>query len=370
MSDANLIRTPLYRLHAALGAKFVPFAGYAMPVQYAQGIMHEHAVTRTRAGLFDVSHMGQISLRGSPAALEALVPSNIADLAIGAQRYTVLTNSEGGILDDLMVTRFNDHLHLVVNAAFKETDFNHLQRELGLECTLEWLADRALLALQGPAAAAVLAPLCPAAAALHFMQGCAATIADIPCLINRAGYTGEDGFEISIPARHAEHLAQTLLAHAAVEPVGLGARDSLRLEAGLCLSGADIDATTSPVAAGLSWTIAKKYVGDNAQPAHFPGAELILEQHRTGSARIRVGLRVLGRAIARSGANLSAAGGIAVGRITSGGFGPTVESAIAMGYVERAWSKPGTALHVTIRDREHAVEVVALPFVPHRYHKS
>ena len=365
----GLKHTPLHALHLELGAKLVPFAGYAMPLQYAHGIKHEHCATRARAGLFDVSHMGQISVHAPAAALEALVPSDIVGLADFQQRYTLFTNDAGGIIDDLMVTRLPGYFSLVVNAAFKAADLAYLQRQLGADHPIESHPDRALLALQGPAAASVLASLNPAIATLEFMTGREFSIDGSACLINRCGYTGEDGFEIAVAANAAEHLARRLLAHGQVEPVGLGARDSLRLEAGLCLSGADLDSTTSPVEAGLSWVIARKYVGATATPARFPGAPIILRQRREGTTRVRVGIRPTGRIPVRAGAALCTHEGTHVGTVTSGGFGPSLDVPIAMGYVEPACAAPGTLLTVTIRERVHTVEVTRLPFVPHRYHK-
>ena len=367
--DQALKKTPLYNLHEELGARLVPFAGYAMPVQYTRGIKHEHQVTRTAAGLFDVSHMGQLSLRGAVDELETLVPGDITALALGQQRYSVLTNASGGILDDLMITRFADRLHLVVNAAFKESDSAHIAHALGAGCKMTPHPELALLALQGPQAGAALEALCPDAGALRFMQGCETTIAGMAVIVHRCGYTGEDGFEIAVANDDAEQLARLLLAQPAVEPCGLGARDSLRLEAGLCLSGADIDAGTSPVAAGLTWTIARKYLrGDVA--ARFPGCVPILEEARRGSTSVRVGVRTRGRIPVRAGAELLDATGRRVGHITSGGFGPTLDAPVAMGYVERALASPGTVLSVVIREIEHPVDIVALPFVPHRYKKT
>ena len=365
----SLQQTPLYNLHMQLGARLVPFAGYAMPVQYAGGIKHEHLHTRRAAGLFDVSHMGQISLRGTLAALEALVPGDIAGLALGQQRYSLLTNDAGGIIDDLMITRFADRLHLVVNAACKGSDFAHLAQGLGAQCELKAHPDLALLALQGPAAATVLDALCPAAGALKFMQGCATSIKGITVLVHRCGYTGEDGFEIAVANEAAEDLARLLLAQPGVEACGLGARDSLRLEAGLCLSGADIDAGITPSEAGLNWTIARKYLRDPASAA-FPGHTRILDEARHGAARARVGVRIRGRVPVRAGADLHDDSGRVVGVITSGGFGPSLDAPVAMGYVEAAQAVPGTVLAVTIRNAEHLVDVAALPFVPHRYKKS
>ena len=367
--DQALKKTPLYNLHEELGARLVPFAGYAMPVQYARGIKHEHQAVRTAAGLFDVSHMGQISLRGAVNELETLVPGDISGLALGQQRYSVLTTDSGGILDDLMITRFADRLHLVVNAAYKAQDFAHIAQALSPQCELTALPELALLALQGPQAGAVLEALCPDAGPLRFLQGCETTIAGMAVILHRCGYTGEDGFEIAIANGDAEPLARLLLAQSGVEPCGLGARDSLRLEAGLCLSGADIDAGTSPVTADLTWTIARKYVRDDV-PARFPGCVSILDEARHGSASVRVGVRTRGRIPVRAGAQLHDGTGRWVGHITSGGFGPTLDAPVAMGYVERALASLGTVLSVVIREVEHPVDIVALPFVAHRYKKT
>ncbi len=366
----NLKRTPLHGLHEELGAKLVPFAGYSMPVQYAGGIKHEHTHTREHAGLFDVSHMGQISIRGPLTALEDLVPGDIESLTVGQQRYTVLTNANGGIVDDLMVTRLPERLFAVVNAAYKETDYALLSACLDSACVIDLHEDRALLALQGPAASSVLTAVCEQAGALAFMMAAEGVIDGIDCLVNRSGYTGEDGFEISVAAGDADPLARVLLANAEVEPVGLGARDSLRLEAGLCLSGTDIDATTTPVEAGLSWLIAKKYRRSDPVPAKFPGAPIILQQIRDGVQRTRVGLRPQGRIPLRGGTAVMNDRGDEVGRISSGSFGPTVGHPVAMGYVDRELAAEGTVLEVSIRERAHAVEVSALPFVAHRYHRT
>ena len=367
--DQVLQKTPLYNLHEELGARLVPFAGYAMPVQYVRGIKHEHQVVRTAAGLFDVSHMGQLSLRGAVNELETLVPGDITGLALGQQRYSVLTTAGGGILDDLMITRLADRLHLVVNAAFKDADSAHIAQALGAVCEMTPHPELALLALQGPQACAVLETLCPDAAGLRFMQGCETAIAGMAVILHRCGYTGEDGFEIAVANNDADRLARLLLAQPGVEPCGLGARDSLRLEAGLCLSGADIDAATSPVAAGLTWTIARKYVRDGVA-ARFPGHERILEEARHGSASLRVGVRTRGRIPVRAGAHLHDDTGRVVGHVTSGGFGPTLDAPVAMGYVERALASPGSVLSVVIREVEHPVDIVALPFVAHRYKKT
>lgn len=359
--------TPLHALHEALGARFVPFAGYQMPVQFPTGIKQEHLHTRAQASLFDVSHMGQIAVRGPAAALENLVPGDIAGLAVGQQRYSVLTNDAGGIIDDLMIARLPERFFLVVNAAFKDAVRRHLECRLGAACDVEMLDDRALIALQGPAAAQVLGAIEPALAQLSFMAVSELDVDGTPCLVSRSGYTGEDGFEIALPAAAAERFARRLLEHPVVAAAGLGARDSLRLEAGLCLSGTDIDAATTPVAASLGWVIARKY-RDGTAAARFPGAARVLDELRTGAPRVRVGLRLEGRVPLRGGSVLYDAGR-EVGVVTSGTFGPSVEHPVAMGYVERSAKAPGTQLSVSIRERTHGVAVAALPFVPHRYYR-
>ncbi|MEQ9061909.1 MAG: glycine cleavage system aminomethyltransferase GcvT [Gammaproteobacteria bacterium] len=366
--DASARETALSALHRELGARLVPFAGYLMPLQYA-GIREEHLHTRAQAALFDVSHMGQIVIEGALDALETLVPGDIVGLATWRQRYTLLTNSEGGIRDDLMVTRLPDRLFVVANAACKEADHAHLVAGLGDACAVHLADDRALLALQGPAAAAVLAELDDELATLPFMAARACRLAGHDCLVNRCGYTGEDGFEIALDASGAEALARQLLADARVAPAGLGARASLRLEAGLCLSGTDIDATTSPVAADLAWTLARKYRDGSAMP-RFPGAAAIMAELAAGAPRVRVGLRPDGRIPLRGGTELADTAGRSVGIVTSGSFGASAGHPVAMGYVERALAAPGTRLEVTIRERRHAVEVCALPFVPHRYYRG
>ncbi len=365
----ELEQTALFALHAELGAKLVEFAGYAMPLQYAPGIVQEHIHTREHAGLFDVSHMGQIAVRGSPSALEKLVPSDITGLAEFQQRYTVLTNETGGIIDDLMVTRVPDGLFVVVNAAFKDRVFAHIEDGLKGECGLDRYPDRALIALQGPAAAEVLAAHSGQTRALKFMTAAECDLAGIACLVNRSGYTGEDGFEISVAAGDAERLARLLLEHPRVLPAGLGARDSLRLEAGLCLSGTDIDASTTPIEAGLGWIIARKH-REEAATAAFPGAEIILRQLEAGTSRVRVGLRPQGRIPLRGGMVLLNDANHEVGRISSGSFGPTAGHPVAMGYVDSGIANADSLLKVSIRDRIHGVEVASLPFVPHRYHRD
>ena len=379
MSTESLLHTPLFSLHTALGARMVPFAGYAMPLQYAEGIMAEHRHTRTQAGLFDVSHMGQVRLRArsgavrdAALALEQLVPADIAGLASGRQRYTQFTNERGGILDDLMVTRLGDDLLVVINAACKAADIAHMRAHLAETCTLDVLEDRALLALQGPLAGQVLAALAPAVADMLFMDVRALDIAGAACVVSRSGYTGEDGFEISVPAAQAEALARTLLAQPGVAPIGLGARDSLRLEAGLCLYGADIDETTTPVEAALEWSIQKSRRAGGARAGGFPGAEIILAQLSEGTARRRVGLLPEGRAPVRGGAGLFADATLTspVGKVTSGGFGPTVDAPVAMGYVSTALAQPGQAVAAELRGRAVPCTVHALPFVPAGFRRT
>ena len=346
----------------------VPFAGFSMPVQYDAGIIAEHNHTRDQASLFDVSHMGQIRLHGADAAaaLETLVPGNIDGLTPGRMRYTMLTTPTGGIIDDMKVTREDDGLFVVVNASRFDADLPHLQPKLGAEIEIEVLADRALVALQGPAAAAALSDLAPEAAAMPFMSALPMSIGGIDSLVNRCGYTGEDGFEISVPSADAEALVRTLLGDERVQPAGLGARDTLRLEAGLCLYGQDIDETTTPVEAGLNWTIAKR----RREEGGFPGADVILGQLTDGASRRLVGIKPDGRAPARAGTAISTPDGQPVGTITSGAFGPTVGGPVAMGYVEIAAAEAGTALHLDLRGKAVPATVSALPFAPHRYFKS
>ena len=369
MADsAPLLRTPLHGLHAALGAKLVPFAGYEMPVQYPMGILNEHLHTRAQAGLFDVSHMGQATLTGEKAAqaLEALVPADIANLAPGRQRYTQFTNATGGIMDDLMVTNRGKDLFLVVNAACKDQDFAQLRAHLPQGVRLTELPERALLALQGPAAATVLARLAPAAATMAFMSGADMALDGIACFVTRSGYTGEDGYEISVPADAARRLAERLLAEAEVKPIGLGARDSLRLEAGLCLYGHDIDLTTSPIEAGLQWSIQKR----RREGGGFPGAAVVQDQLAKGPPRKRVGILPEGRAPAREGTEIVSAAGEALGTVTSGGFGPSLGGPMAMGYVKATHAAPGTAIQLVVRGVPRPAKVAAMPFVPQRYYRG
>ncbi len=362
----TLATTPLDALHRELGARMVPFAGYAMPVQYPSGIIAEHLHCRGHAALFDVSHMGQATLQGpdAAAALERLVPGDIAGLKPGRQRYTLLTNEAGGILDDLMVARLaEDRFLLVVNASRKSDDFLHIEAALPGGVRLIPHEDRALLALQGPEAGAVMTRLNAQAGALGFMALASMTIDGIPCTISRSGYTGEDGFEISVPSEHAEALARRLLREGEVLPAGLGARDSLRLEAGLPLYGNDIDELTSPVEAGLTWTIGKR----RRVAWDFPGALAIRDQLENGPHRRRVGIRPDGRAPARAGTLIVAADGTGAGTVTSGGFSPSLNAPIAMGYVRGDLAADGTALHLMVRGKPLPARVAPLPFVPHRY---
>ncbi len=363
----ELKRTPLYALHKELGARLVPFAGYEMPVQYPTGILAEHAQTRTAAGLFDVSHMGQIRLtakagQDAAKAIETLVPGDIAGLEPGQQRYTQFTNATGGILDDLMVTSTGDHLLLVVNAACKDADLAHLEGHLAASCEVEPTFSRGLLALQGPLASQALARLAPSAAAMKFMTGSFALIDGARCYITRSGYTGGDGYEISTPADRTEAIARRLLAQPEVKPIGLGARDSLRLEAGLCLYGHDIDTTTTPTEAGLLWSIGK----ERRIHGGFPGADIIRRQIAEGAPRKRVGLLPQGKAIAREGAEIAIAGRT-IGKVTSGGFAPTLGRAVAMGYVEKVHSANGTRVDLVVRGQPVPAEIVAMPFVKHAY---
>jgi aminomethyltransferase len=361
-----LLRTPLYDLHVELGARLVPFAGYEMPVQYRDGILKEHLHTRAQAGLFDVSHMGQIRLRGADAAkaLEALVPVDIVDLPANRQRYALFTGAQGGILDDLMVSNAGDHLLLVVNAACKQADLAHLKAALPDSVEIEYLQQQALLALQGPAARAVLARLAPAAAELRFMHAASIAVDDIDCWVSCSGYTGEDGFEISVPAAQAERLARRLLAEPEVAAIGLGARDSLRLEAGLCLYGHDIDTATTPVEAGLVWALSKARRPGGARAGGYPGAEVIERQLAEGADRQRVLLKPEGRQPVREG-SVIVSGEREVGVVTSGGFGPSLGAPVAMGYVRReALEQPLQAL---VRGKPVPLSLQRGPFAPHRY---
>lgn len=364
----ELLRLGLHDLHVARGGKMVPFAGYDMPVQYATGVMKEHLHTRTAAGLFDVSHMGQVILRpkagyeATALAFEALMPVDVLAVKPGRQRYGLFTNDTGGILDDLMFANRGDHLFVVVNAACKSADIAHLAENLSAVCDVVPVVDRGLLALQGPQAEAALARLVPGVASMRFMDVAIAPWNGIDLWISRSGYTGEDGFEISVPDAHAEALAVALLNQPEVLPIGLGARDSLRLEAGLCLYGHDIDTTTSPVEAGLTWAIQKTRRAGGAREGGFPGAERILHELAHGPERLRVGLRPEGRAPMREGTDLFAADATPIGTVTSGGFGPSIEAPIAMGYVATAYASLGTGLDGAVRAKRLPVAVTEMPF--------
>ena len=370
---APLRRTPLYDMHRERGARMVAFAGYEMPVQYPGGIIAEHLHARAKAGLFDVSHMGQIALRGDGAAqaLERLVPGDLESLTPGRMRYTLLLDEAGGIIDDLMVTRLpgdaGNGLMLVVNASRKEADLAHLRTRLGREIAIEPQFERALLALQGPASASVLARLAGSGVErMHFMSAAETIIASAPCFVTRSGYTGEDGFELSLAADDAVVVAEALLNEKEVAPIGLGARDTLRLEAGLCLWGHDIDETTTPVEAGLAWTIGRR----RREAGDFPGALIILKQLAEGPRRKRVGIRPDGRAPAREGTAITDMAGNPIGRVTSGGFGPSVGAPIAMGYVDAAHATEGSALALVVRDVPRPARVARLPFVPAGYYRA
>jgi aminomethyltransferase len=377
-SDEGLKHTPLHALHVELDGRMVPFAGYEMPVQYKLGVLKEHRHTRTAAGLFDVSHMGQIAVRAKSGeardaaqVLERTVPVDILGLAPGRLRYAFFTNARGGFLDDVMVANCGDHFLIVVNAACKAADEAHLRAQLGKVCNVERL-DRALIALQGPKAEAVLAILAPECSNMRFMDVRTLTLMGTDCMVARSGYTGEDGFEISTRADIAREIAEELLANADVAPIGLGARDSLRLEAGLCLYGSDIDERTTPVEAGLSWVIQKVRRCGGARAGGFPGAEIILDQLEHGALRRRVGLRPEGRAPIRAGAPLyTEMDAIApVGSVTSGGFGPSLDAPIAMGYLPAALSTPGTKVFAELRGKRVPVAVTTLPFIVPKYKRN
>jgi aminomethyltransferase len=374
--ESPLKRTPLCQLHAACGGKMVPFAGYDMPVQFTAGVLREHLHTRESAGLFDVSHMGQIALRpksgqvaDAALALERLVPQDILAVAPGRQRYAQFTNGAGGILDDLMVANFGTHLFLVVNAACKADDLAHLRQYLSETCEIEPLADRALIALQGPRAESILVKFCADVPAMRFMDAGPHRVDGIDCFVSRSGYTGEDGFEISVPAGEAERLAKALLGNDDVKPIGLGARDSLRLEAGLCLYGHDIDTTTSPVEGALEWSIQKSRRTGGVRAGGFPGADLILAQLEQGAPRRRVGLKPEGRAPVREGAPLfaHATSTEAIGKVTSGGFGPSLNAPVAMGYLPASHAALGTTVFAEVRGQRLPLQIAPMPFVPNTY---
>ncbi|WP_442267802.1 glycine cleavage system aminomethyltransferase GcvT [Variovorax boronicumulans] len=384
-SDTQLLKTPLYDLHVELGARMVPFAGYSMPVQYPAGLMAEHKHTRDAAGLFDISHMGQLRLVGpdAAAAFETLMPVDVVDLPAGKQRYGLLLNDEGGILDDLMFfNEGNGSLFVIVNGACKVADIAHIQDKIGARCQVQPLPDHALLALQGPQAAATLARLSPGIERFVFMTGGAVQIGGIAAFVTRSGYTGEDGFEISVAAKDADALARLLLAQSEVKPVGLGARNSLRLEAGLCLYGNDIDTTTTPVEASLNWAIQKVRRAGGAREGGFPGAAKVLAQlaavasgaaghtdHKT-LTRKRVGLVALERIPVRDGTLLQSLEGHDIGAVTSGLLGPTADRCVAMGYVAAAFAEPGTRVQAIVRGKPVPMEVSTMPFVPTRYYRG
>ncbi len=369
-----LSKTPLFDLHVRLGARMVPFAGYEMPVQYPLGVMKEHLHTRAHAGLFDVSHMGQVELHGSEAAaaLETLVPVDVIGLPAGKQRYALFTNEQGGILDDLMIFNTGTYLHLVVNAACKVQDFALLQTKIGSRCEVKVRDDLALLALQGPGAEAALKTIASGEIPQTFMQGGRVKLAGIDCLVTRSGYTGEDGFEISVPNAQCEALANALLGAPDVQPIGLGARDSLRLEAGLCLYGHDLDQTTTPVEAALTWAMQKVRRTGGARAGGFPGADVILAQLDDPSKvkRKRVGLKPEGRAPIREGVELHNESGEKIGVVTSGGFAPSLNAPIIMGYVDSAFSSVNTKIYAILRGNRALVTVVAMPFVQHGYRRQ
>jgi aminomethyltransferase len=370
--SANLLKTPLHALHVELGAKMVPFAGYDMPVSYPQGILAEHRQCRASAALFDVSHMGQLRLLGDDAAraLETLVPVDVVDLGLHRQRYALFTNAAGGILDDLMITRREGDLLVIVNAACKEADTRHLVTHIGHRCTVAPMPDRALLALQGPKAVVALSRLDAGVAGLTFMTGGSFSLAGADCFVTRSGYTGEDGFEISVAAEHAAALAKALLREPEVGPAGLGARDTLRLEAGLCLYGHDIDDKTTPVEAALTWAIQKVRRPGGARAGHYPGAAAIESQLASGAPIKRVGLVGLERAPVREGASLVDAHGQRLGHVTSGTLAPTVNQPIAMAYLAANHAQPHHEVYAEVRGKRLPMRVTTLPFAPHRYFRG
>ena len=369
---AVLAQTPLHALHLELGAKMVPFAGYAMPVNYPGGILAEHRHCRESAALFDVSHMGQVRLVGddAAAALESLVPVDVVGLPVGKQRYGFFTNDNGGILDDLMITRRPDDLFLVVNASNKEADLRHLTTQIGHRCAVHPLPERALLALQGPKAATALGRLNPAVLQLTFMGGATLALAGADCFVTRSGYTGEDGFEISVGAEQAESLARALLGLPEVKPCGLGARDTLRLEAGLCLHGHDIDPTTTPVEAGLTWAIQKVRRAGGTRHGGYPGADVIDAQLARGVSHKRTGLLGLERVPVREGAKLVDTHGHPLGHVTSGTLSPSLDQPIAMAYLASNHALPQHEVYAEVRGKRLPMRVTAMPFAPHRYFRG
>ena len=378
MTDSALLTTPLNALHLELGARMVPFAGSSMPVQYPAGLMAEHLHTRSAAGLFDVSHMGQLRLVGADAAaaFESLMPVDVMGLGVGKQRYGLLLNDDGGILDDLMFVNRGEDLFVIVNGACKVADIAHIQARIGHLCQVIPLPEQALLALQGPQAVTALSRLAPGVAQLVFMTGGAFSIAGIDCYVTRSGYTGEDGFEISVPAAQAEALARTLLAQPEVKPIGLGARNSLRLEAGLCLYGNDLDTSTTPVEAGLTWAIQKVRRAGGEREGGFPGANKVLAQlaDLQGTAgvltRKRVGLVALDRVPVREHTELQTLTGERIGEVSSGLLGPSINQPVAMAYVRADHAALGTRLNAIVRGKPVAMQVAAMPFVPNRYYRG
>lgn len=371
--SSTLLHTPLYNLHTELQGRMVPFAGYEMPVQYPSGIKTEHLHCRNQAGLFDVSHMGQIVIRGNNVCkeLEKLIPVDLEALAVNQQSYGLLTNETGGILDDLIITRWGeDEFFLVVNGACKHEDIAHLQAQLPESIELEHLQQQALMALQGPAAAGIMAEFSPEVTKLIFMHGTHTEIDGMDVFITRSGYTGEDGFEISVAGNHADTIARRLLSFESVEPIGLGARDSLRLEAGLCLYGHDMDIHTSPIEAGLGWSISKSRRAGGCKEGGFLGAEFILDQMVTGPTMKRVGLDIEGRAPVREGAVIQDLDGNEIGLVTSGGFGPSIERPLAMGYVMAEFASKETLVHAIVRDKARPARVCTMPFVAPKYFRG
>lgn len=373
-SQDQLLKTPLHALHLEMGARMVPFAGYSMPVQYPDGLIAEHRHTRESAGLFDVSHMGQLRLAGSEAAaaFESLMPVDVIGLPEGKQRYGLLLTDEGTIIDDLMFLNRGDHLFVVVNGACKAGDIAHIQARIGARCDVIPMPERALLALQGPKAVDALKRIVPGVEKLVFMTGGAFQWQGSELFVTRSGYTGEDGFEISVHESQAEALARALLSQPEVKPIGLGARNSLRLEAGLCLYGNDIDTTTTPVEAQLNWAMQKVRRTGGARAGGFPGADKVLAQLDGGIAvqRKRVGLVALERIPVREHVELQDAQGQRIGEVTSGLLGPTIDKPIAMGYVDASCASPGTRVNAIVRGKPVAMEVTTMPFVPNRYYRG
>ena len=375
MSIADqLLKTPLHALHLELGARMVPFAGYSMPVQYPAGLMAEHLHTRAAAGLFDVSHMGQLRLQGAgaAAAFETLMPVDVADLPVGKQRYGLLLNDNGGILDDLMFFNRGNDFFVIVNGACKVADIAHIQQKIGALCEVIPMPEMALLALQGPQAVTALSRLAPGVEKLVFMTGGRFDVAGCDCFLTRSGYTGEDGFEISVHALQAEALARALLAQPEVKPAGLGARNSLRLEAGLCLYGNDIDITTTPIEGNLNWAIQKVRRAGGARAGGFPGADKILAQLASPSllARKRIGLTALERIPVRDHTTLYSPDGVLIGEVTSGLLGPSINRPVAMGYVSAEFAVLGTRINAMVRGKPVPMEVASMPFLPSRYHRG